>query len=80
MTTNQAGRVKFGWSEWIALASLSLGPALGGLGWGYTMTARVAAVERTCERVDARVELLVRVDERLQAIERRVASLESRAK
>lgn len=87
MTTNGGIKVRLGIKEWIGLAGLALTPALGFMSWGVAMNERMAVVERQQEdhttvlgKIADKVDLWVRIDERMSSLDKRVAGLESREK
>lgn len=72
MVREQDGRLRFGVSEWIGLATLAMGPAIvlgGGLAaWGTAMDRRVTRIEATMEaRLPTFAEELKALRQELQA-------------
>ena len=88
----QSERLTFGAKEWAAFMAIALAPACGFATWGYSIGQSLAANEQHDVDQDRRLDrvvvsldsavselhLIVRHDQRLQDLERRISGLEER--
>ena len=88
----QREQLTFGAKEWAAFLAIALAPACGFATWGYSIGQSLAAneqhdtdqdrrLDRVVTSLDGAVEdlhLIVRHDQRLSDIERRISGLEER--